>query len=96
MAEDPRAAAIVRSTILLAHSLGLRLVAEGVENQATATELARSGCDVAQGFFYTKALPAAALEEWLDGHASDSGHARSDRTDIDQAVDRGAMGRVAP
>ena len=40
------------------------------------TELARSGCDVAQGFFYTKALPAADLEAWLDGHASDSGHAR--------------------
>jgi diguanylate cyclase (GGDEF)-like protein len=69
MAEDPRAAAIVRSTILLAHSLGLRLVAEGVENEATAIELARSGCDVAQGFFYTRALPATALERWLDDHA---------------------------
>ena len=97
MAEDPRAAAIVRSTILLAHSLGLRLVAEGVENQATATELARSGCDVAQGFFYTKALPAAALERWLDDHASDSGHTAADRTDLDHAVVRGSVaGRVAP
>ena len=97
MAEDPRAAAIVRSTILLAHSLGLRLVAEGVENQATATELARSGCDVAQGFFYTKALPAAALERWLDDHAFDSGHAESDRTDLDQGVSQDAHGRrVAP
>jgi diguanylate cyclase len=97
MADDPRAAAIVRSTILLAHSLGLRLVAEGVEDQATATELARSGCDVAQGFFYTKALPAAALERWLDDHATDSGHSDADRTDLDQGVVRDAIGgRVAP
>jgi diguanylate cyclase (GGDEF)-like protein len=97
MADDPRAAAIVRSTILLAHSLGLRLVAEGVENQATATELARSGCDVAQGFFYTKALPAAALERWLDDHAFDSGHAAADRTDMSHTTERGLLGgRVAP
>jgi diguanylate cyclase len=96
MAEDPRAAAIVRSTILLAHSLGLRLVAEGVENQATATELARSGCDVAQGFFYTKALPAAALERWLDEHAFDSGHAEADRTDLQVPSTNTLGGRVAP
>ena len=52
---------------------------------------------MAQGFFYTRALPAAALERWLDEHASDSGHARADRTDIDQAVDRETtVGRVAP
>jgi diguanylate cyclase (GGDEF)-like protein len=96
MAEDPRAAAIVRSTILLAHSLGLRLVAEGVENQATATELARSGCDVAQGFFYTKALPAAALERWLDEHAFDSGHAESERTDMNQDAAAVLGRRVSP
>ena len=96
MAEDPRAAAIVRSTILLAHSLGLRLVAEGVENQATATELARSGCDVAQGFFYTKALPAAQLERWLDDHAFDSGHATADRTDLQSPTSKALGGRVAP
>jgi diguanylate cyclase (GGDEF)-like protein len=68
MADDPRAAAIVRSTIGLAHSLGLRMVAEGVENHATVLELARSGCDVAQGFFFAKALPAIALESWLATH----------------------------
>jgi predicted signal transduction protein with EAL and GGDEF domain len=66
MADDPSAAAIVRSTIGLAHSLGLRLVAEGVENETTAAVLAQSGCDVAQGFFFARALPAPQLEEWLD------------------------------
>jgi diguanylate cyclase len=66
MAEDPRAAAIVRSTISLAHSLGMRLVAEGVENEITAGHLALSGCDVSQGFFFSRALPPAELEQWLD------------------------------
>jgi diguanylate cyclase (GGDEF)-like protein len=74
MAEDRRSAAIVRSTIGLAHSLGMRLVAEGVEDRTTAEELARSGCDESQGFFFSRAVPAAELESWLDGrteHADD-------------------------
>jgi diguanylate cyclase len=66
MSEDPRAAAIVRSTIELAHSLGMTLVAEGVEDEATAGQLAQSGCDESQGFYFSKALPAAELEHWLD------------------------------
>ena len=66
MADDPRAAAIVRSTISLAHSLGMRLVAEGVENEITAGHLALSGCDVSQGFFFSRALPPLELERWLD------------------------------
>ena len=66
MADDPRAAAIVRSTISLAHSLGMRLVAEGVENEITAGHLAVSGCDVSQGFYFSRALPAHELEDWLD------------------------------
>jgi EAL domain-containing protein (putative c-di-GMP-specific phosphodiesterase class I) len=69
MANDPRAAAIVRSTISLAHSLGMRLVAEGVENEITADHLALSGCDVSQGFFFSRALPARELESWLDDRA---------------------------
>ena len=68
MADDPRAAAIVRSTIDLAHSLGMTLVAEGVEDEATAGQLALSGCDEAQGFYFSKALPALELEAWLDQH----------------------------
>jgi diguanylate cyclase (GGDEF)-like protein len=66
MSEDRRSAAIVRSTIGLAHSLGMRLVAEGVEDRLTAEELARSGCDESQGFYFSKAVPAAELEAWLD------------------------------
>ncbi|HEX2806850.1 MAG TPA: EAL domain-containing protein, partial [Kineosporiaceae bacterium] len=66
MADDARAAAIVRSTVELAHSLGLRIVAEGVEHAASASELTRYGCDSAQGYLYTRALPPAELVRWLD------------------------------
>ena len=66
MSADPKAAAIVESTILLAHSLGLILVAEGVEDEMTAEHLANSGCDQAQGFFFSKALPPDELEVWFD------------------------------
>jgi EAL domain-containing protein (putative c-di-GMP-specific phosphodiesterase class I) len=65
MAEDPRAAAIVSSTIQLAHSLGMRLVAEGVENEIAWRELQAMGCDEAQGYFFSRPVPASAFEEWL-------------------------------
>jgi len=65
MINDPRAAALVASTISLAHSLDLRIVAEGVENQATYTELARLGCDQAQGYYISRPVPAAELDDWL-------------------------------
>jgi EAL domain-containing protein (putative c-di-GMP-specific phosphodiesterase class I) len=50
--------AIVRTTIELGHSLGLRVVAEGVEDSATCELLASFGCDLAQGFFLARPLPA--------------------------------------
>ena len=65
MADDARAAALVASTIDLAHSLGLRMVAEGVETEVAYTELTRLGCDQAQGFFMSRAVPATELEFWL-------------------------------
>ncbi|WP_308220304.1 bifunctional diguanylate cyclase/phosphodiesterase [Kineococcus sp. TRM81007] len=68
LGSDPRALAIVRSTIMLAHSLGLRLVAEGVEDAETCRELTDAGCDVVQGWYFSKALPAAELTAWLLRH----------------------------
>jgi diguanylate cyclase (GGDEF)-like protein len=65
MADDAHAAALVASTIALAHSLDLRMVAEGVENEIAYTELARMGCDQAQGYYMSRPVPAAELEEWL-------------------------------
>ena len=65
MADDARAAALVASTITLAHSLGLRMVAEGVETIVAYTALARLGCDQAQGYFISRPIPAAELDHWL-------------------------------
>jgi EAL domain-containing protein (putative c-di-GMP-specific phosphodiesterase class I) len=56
---------IVRSVIDLAHNFDLRAVAEGVEDVATMEELKRLGCDIAQGFEISRAIPAAALGKWL-------------------------------
>jgi diguanylate cyclase len=61
MMEDESDRAIVRSTIDLAHNLGLSVVAEGVESQAALEELARYGCDVAQGFFIGRPQPAVGI-----------------------------------
>ena len=55
----PRDAAIVRSTIELAHSLGLALVAEGVEDLASAELLRSMGCDVVQGFYFGRPQPGS-------------------------------------
>jgi EAL domain-containing protein (putative c-di-GMP-specific phosphodiesterase class I) len=60
--EDERDAKIVRSTIDLAHGLGLKVVAEGVETEAHVAALAAFGCDVGQGYLFSKPLP---VDQWL-------------------------------
>src|SRR3569623_292446 len=57
--------AIVRSTIDLAHNLGLKAVAEGVETEKSWTKLKELGCDLAQGYYMSKPLPPEELIEWL-------------------------------
>ncbi len=69
--EDREDAAIVRSTIALAHSLGLRVVAEGVESAEVWRQLAAAGCEQAQGFFLGRPMPAEDLESWLRGRSLD-------------------------
>ncbi len=56
---DPRAMSIVRSTVELSHSLGLRMVAEGIEDQPTLDLLRELGCDQAQGYLISRPVPAA-------------------------------------
>lgn len=65
LADDARAASLVRSTIDLSHSLGLRMVAEGVEDQATWDELVHYGCDEIQGYHLARPMPATQLSHWL-------------------------------
>jgi len=65
LADDPQNAAIVRTTIELAHNMRLDVVAEGVENEDTLRRLARLGCEQAQGYFLSKPLPPEALMQWF-------------------------------
>lgn len=59
---------LVRSIIDLAHNFELTTVAEGVEDQKTFDLLNELGCDVAQGFLFSKALPEEAFIEWFREH----------------------------
>jgi diguanylate cyclase (GGDEF)-like protein len=65
MTEDAMTTTIVRSTIELGHSLGLNVVAEGVEDESGMKVLKQYGCDHIQGYFFSRPLPPAKLEEWL-------------------------------
>lgn len=55
----------MRSIVDLAHNLGMRTVAEGVEDAATAEALHDLGCDLAQGWLWASARPIDELIEWL-------------------------------
>jgi len=58
--------AIVRSAVDLAHSLGLKVVAEGIETPAAWTALMRLGCDYAQGYFISRPLAPEQVGEWIN------------------------------
>ncbi len=75
---------IIRSTVDLAHNLGLRVVAEGIEDQPTAAALRALGCDLGQGFHYARPVPVDDLLDALAGPqwtatVSAPGAARRDR-----------------
>ncbi len=68
LSQDDEDAVIVRSTIELGHNLGLRLVAEGVEDQDSLDLLRTWNCDRAQGYFISRPLSAERVRPWLDDH----------------------------
>jgi EAL domain-containing protein (putative c-di-GMP-specific phosphodiesterase class I) len=59
---------IVRSIISLAYSIGLPLIAEGVENTEHVERLLRKGCQLGQGFYYSPPMSSAEAEQWLEQH----------------------------
>jgi diguanylate cyclase (GGDEF)-like protein/PAS domain S-box-containing protein len=65
MLSSKDSAVIVRSTIDLAHDLGCKVVAEGVETQAEWDQLAGFGCDIAQGYFIAKPMPPEEFQNWI-------------------------------
>jgi len=69
LASDPGYAAIVRSAIDMGHSLGLKVVAEGIETESIAGRLRELRCDVGQGYLYARPMPAQEFAAWLEGKA---------------------------
>ncbi|MBU0909381.1 MAG: EAL domain-containing protein [Proteobacteria bacterium] len=69
MLVDENDAAIVQATIDLAHNLGMKVVAEGVENKETAERLKELGCDILQGYYFSKPLAADNFLAWLSAHS---------------------------
>lgn len=65
LSENDDDAVIVRSTIELGHNMGLSVVAEGVENDASLGILGQYGCDLIQGYFLGKPMPADSLTKWV-------------------------------
>ena len=65
MTADQNDAMIVHSTIDLAHNLGLKVIAEGVENREVWDRLIGLGCDEAQGYYISMPLPASEMTKWL-------------------------------
>lgn len=57
--------ALCEAIIVMAHKLGMKVVAEGVETVEQRDLLIQAGCDFAQGYLYSKPVPAAAFEQWL-------------------------------
>ena len=58
-------AALVTAIITMAHSLGLEVIAEGVEDAAQLQFLIRNHCDMAQGYFFSRPVPSDELLEWI-------------------------------
>ena len=72
---DPTHAAIVRSIIQLGHTLGLRVVAEGIEREAEYAQLLALGADIAQGYLIARPMSAAAFVDWLAVGVTTGSHA---------------------
>jgi diguanylate cyclase (GGDEF)-like protein len=66
MATDEGAQSIVRAVIDLAHDLGLGVIAEGVEDHQTWEVLAALGCDMAQGYYFSRPIVAESIIGWID------------------------------
>jgi diguanylate cyclase (GGDEF)-like protein len=67
LADDPDARAVVGAIVELGHRLGRRVVAEGVEDEATWRHLRDIGCDAAQGYWMSRPLPGDRIPAWLEG-----------------------------
>ncbi|GAA4607679.1 hypothetical protein GCM10023107_82680 [Actinoplanes octamycinicus] len=72
MTTSERDAVIVRSTVELGRNLGLRVIAEGVEDIATWRQLDAAGCDALQGYYISRPVGPADFDAWLDGQKAEA------------------------
>ncbi len=93
MCTDPVDAAIVQATIQLAHSIGIRVVAEGIEDQVTWSSLVANKCELVQGYALSRPLPALDLETLLRAQplADQAAHPDQIGAALDVAVDEPAL-----
>lgn len=68
LGEDNNGSRITRTIILLGHELGMRIIAEGVEDAETAVKLLELGCNEAQGYHYARPMPEEDVLTWLAKH----------------------------
>jgi diguanylate cyclase (GGDEF)-like protein len=92
MTSDPDDAAIVRSIVDLAHSLGLRVVAEGVETIESWRALEVLGCDLAQGYLISRPVPGDEVVRWLAAHVA-AGDATESASGAAQAAPEALVAR---
>src|SRR5262249_16378917 len=64
LCQDAHDVAIGQATLEMAKSLGMSVVAEGIENQAQCDVLRRLGCDLGQGYWFAKPMPASQVDAW--------------------------------
>jgi diguanylate cyclase (GGDEF)-like protein len=95
MATDEGDAAIVSSTIDLARSLGLSVVAEGVESETVWQRLLEYGCDYAQGFYLSHPISPEQLTTWLEQRTAEAERRRDDRRVVSLATSRHVYGTSA-
>ena len=74
MHSAPQNLAVINAIIGLGHTLGLKVVAEGVEHAADAEQLRAAGCDELQGFHYSRALPPQQAQAWIRQHGAQLAH----------------------
>jgi EAL domain-containing protein (putative c-di-GMP-specific phosphodiesterase class I) len=74
MSGNDRDRIMIKKTIEMGHDLGMKVLGEGVETQEQLDLLREEGCDRAQGYFFSRALPAKELVSWLKTYRSGLGH----------------------
>jgi diguanylate cyclase (GGDEF)-like protein len=96
MTEDPSNALIVQSVVDLGHNLGLTLVAEGVETELALTALAGFGCDVAQGYYLSRPITAAAFDTWCAGRRITPVHRAAAMPQAPEIPGQAALAPIVP